>query len=93
MNSTEGIGITRDFEVITVISIIQLAEDYGRPEKPLELSYFAQMEAKLSRVRLLPEPPSQSEPHSTLAQTATRHTVNQRGESWQVKTNQNYTVP
>lgn len=51
MNSTKDTGIIRDFEVITIISIIQLAEDDGRPEKPLELSYFAQMEAKLFRKR------------------------------------------
>lgn len=80
MNSTKGIGITRDFEVITIISIIQLAEDYGRPEKSVALSYFVQMEAKLSRIRILPEPTSQWEPHSAVAQTAVKHRVNQRGE-------------
>jgi hypothetical protein len=35
MNSTKDMGIARDFEVITIISIMQLAEDYGRPEQPL----------------------------------------------------------
>lgn len=37
VNGTKDIGITRDFEVIMIISIIQLAEDYGRPGKPLLL--------------------------------------------------------
>lgn len=34
VNSTKDTGITRDFEIIIIISIIQLAEDYERPEKP-----------------------------------------------------------
>lgn len=41
MNSTKDPGITRDFEVIAIISIIQLAEGYRRPEKPLQFSHLA----------------------------------------------------
>lgn len=37
VSGTKDMGITEDFEVIMIISIIQLAEDYERPEKPLEL--------------------------------------------------------
>lgn len=32
MNITKDPGITRDFEVIAIISIIELAEGCGRPE-------------------------------------------------------------
>lgn len=45
MNDTKGTGLTRDFEVITIISIIQLAEDYGRP---VITQYIAQIKAKWS---------------------------------------------
>lgn len=35
VNITKDTGIARDVEIITIISILQLAEDYGRPGKPL----------------------------------------------------------
>ena len=41
MTISKDPGITRDFEVIVIISIIQLAEGCGRPEKPLWFSHLA----------------------------------------------------
>lgn len=62
VSGTKDMGITRDFEVIMIISIIQLAEDYERPEKPLELlrirrilpSSFLNVETRTSWLRLYP---------------------------------------